>query len=283
MVLSKGRIIALMAGCAVCVAAFQGYLVLSRGAEDHTGPEITFGAQQIRVSVKDAESALLNGVNAWDDRDGDVTDLVVVEGVSEISDNHTAKVTYAAFDAAGNVTRAQREVVYSDYRSPRFKLSQPLVFQSGASFDVFKYIHAEDVVDGSLDSRIKATMVGGDTAITAEGLHQVAFRVTNSMGDTVNLTLPVEVYPSGLYRGTVSLRENLVYLNVGSTFEPMDYLQQYQVGGETYTFFDGAYGMNVTIAGDQVDTSVPGVYSVSYTVSDGVNTGYTRLTVIVEE
>lgn len=283
MVLSKGRIIALMAGCAVCVAAFQGYLVLSRGAEDHKGPEITFDAQQIQVSVKDAETALLHGVTAWDDRDGDVTGLVVVESVSDITDRNTAKVTYAAFDAAGNVTRSQREVVYSDYRSPRFQLSQPLVFQSGSSFDVFKYVHAEDVLDGSLDSRIKATLVGGDTAITAEGLHQVEFRVTNSMGDTVNLALPVEVYPTGLYRGTVLLRENLVYLNAESTFEPMDYLQQYQVGGETYTYFDGSYGIQVTIAGDQVDTSVPGVYSVSYTVSDGVNTGYTRLTVVVEE
>lgn len=283
MVLSKGRIIALMAGCAVCVAAFQGYLVLSRGAEDHKGPEITFDAQQIQVSVKDAETALLHGVTAWDDRDGDVTGLVVVESVSDITDRNTAKVTYAAFDTAGNVTRAQREVEYSDYRSPRFQLSQPLVFQSGSSFDVFKYIHAEDVLDGSLDSRIKATLVGGDTAITAEGIHQVEFRVTNSMGDTVNLALPVEVYPTGLYRGSVLLRENLVYLNAGSTFEPMDYLQQYQVGGETYTYFDGTYGIQVTIAGDQVDTSVPGVYSVSYTVSDGVNTGYTRLTVVVEE
>lgn len=283
MALTKGGIIALVAGCAVCVAAFQGYLALSRSAQDHIGPEITFDSQQIQVSVKDSEDALLKGVTAMDDRDGDVTNLVVVEGISKISSDHTVKVTYAAFDAAGNVTKAQREVSYSDYRSPRFQLSQPLVFQSGSSFDVFGYIHAEDLVDGSLDNRIKATLVGGDSAITAEGMHQVEFRVTNSMGDAVSLTLPVEVCPSGVYRGTVTLRENLVYLKVGSTFEPMDYLQQYQVGESTYTYFDGAYDISVTIGGDMVDTSVPGVYSVSYTVSDGVNTGYTRLTVVVEE
>lgn len=282
MVLSKGGIIALVAGCAVCVAAFQGYLALSNSTQDHTGPEITFESQQIQVSVKDSENALLKGVTAWDDRDGDVTGLVVVEGVSNISANHVAKVTYAAFDAAGNVTKAQREVSYSDYKSPRFQLSKPLAFQSGTSFDVFQYIHAEDVIDGSLDSRIKATLVGGDSAITAEGLHKVEFRVTNSMGDTSSLTIPVEVYPSGLYRGIVSLRENLVYLSKGSAFEPMDYLQQYQVGSTVYTYSEETDDISVNIDGDQVDTSTPGVYSVSYTVTDGINTGYTRLTVVVE-
>lgn len=282
MVLSKGRIIALMAGCAVCVVAFQGYLFFSRSTQDRTGPEITFDSQQIRVSVKDSEGALLSGVTAWDDKDGDVTSLVVVEGISDLAADHTAKVTYAAFDAAGNVTKAQREVVYSDYRSPKFRLSQPLVFQSGTSFDLFQCVHAEDVLDGSLDSRIKATLVEGNTAVSAEGVHKVEFRVTNSMGETVNLTMPVEVYPAGQYQGVISLRENLVYLGAGSTFEPMDYLQKYQVGETAYTYFDGTYGIRVTIGGDQVDTSVPGVYSVSYTVSDGENTGYTRLIVVVE-
>lgn len=280
--MSKGGIIAILAGCVVCVAAFQGYLALSRSTQDHTGPDITFASQRIQVSVKDSEDALLKGVTAWDDQDGDVTNLIVVEGVSNISSDHVAKVTYAAFDAAGNVTKSQREVGYSDYRSPRFQLSRPLVFQSGASFDVFQYIHADDVIDGSLDNRIKATLVEGESAITAEGLHKVEFRVTNSMGDTSSLTLPVEVYPSGLYRGTLSLKENLVYLSKDSTFEPMDYLQQYQVGETVYTEFDGADGVSVTLDGDQVDPSTPGVYSVSYTVTDGVNTGYTRLTVVVE-
>lgn len=282
MVLSKGRIIALLAGCAVCVVAFQGYLFVSRSAEDHTGPQITFDKQQIRVSVKDSETALLGGVTAWDDKDGDVTSSVVVEGVSDLTADHIAKVTYAAFDEAGNVTKTQREVVYSDYKSPKFKLSKPLVFQSGTSFDLFRCIHAEDALDGSLDSRIKATLVEGDTVVSAEGIHKVAFRVTNSMGETVNLTVPVEVYPAGQYQGTVSLRENLVYLSAGSTFEPMDYLQSYQVGETIYTFFDGTAGISVTVGGDQVDTSTPGVYSVSYTVTDGVNTGYTRLIVVVE-
>ena len=274
MVLSKGRIIALLAGCAVCVVAFQGYLFVSRSAEDHTGPQITFDKQQIRVSVKDSETALLGGVTAWDDKDGDVTSSVVVEGVSDLTADHIAKVTYAAFDEAGNVTKA--------HKSPKFKLSKPLVFQSGTSFDLFRCIHAEDALDGSLDSRIKATLVEGDTVVSAEGIHKVAFRVTNSMGETVNLTVPVEVYPAGQYQGTVSLRENLVYLSAGSTFEPMDYLQSYQEGETIYTFFDGTAGISVTVGGDQVDTSTPGVYSVSYTVTDGVNTGYTRLIVVVE-
>ena len=93
---------------ALCCVAFAVYFVLSRQAVDHTAPEISFLNEEIEVSVGATETELLSGVTARDARDGDVTGSLVVEGVSVLEPDHTAEVTYAAFDKAGNVAKARR-------------------------------------------------------------------------------------------------------------------------------------------------------------------------------
>lgn len=267
---------------ALCSIAFAAYFVLSRQAVDHTAPEISFLNEEIEVSVGVTEAELLSGVTARDSRDGDVTGSLVVEGISELAQDHTATVTYAAFDKAGNVAKARRTLRYTDYESPRFSLSTPLVFRSGTSFNVLNYVGAVDVIDGTLDDRVKATLVSRDSSITAEGVHQVEFRVTNSMNDTVYLTVPVEVYPSAAYNATVELSENLVYLEKGARFDPNSYLKTLRVSGDLIDLKSYSDKVSVTTSSD-VSTGTPGTYSVAYTVKYGGYTGYTRLIVVVEE
>lgn len=267
---------------ALCCIAFAAYFVLSRQAVDHTAPEISFLNEEIEVSVSVTEAELLSGVTARDSRDGDVTGSLVVEGISELAQDHTATVTYAAFDKAGNVAKARRTLRYTDYESPRFSLSAPLVFRSGTSFNVLNYVGAVDVIDGTLDDRVKATLVSRDSSITAEGVHQVEFRVTNSMNDTVYLTVPVEVYPSAAYNATVELSENLVYLEKGARFDPNSYLKTLRVSGDLIDLKSYSDKVSVTTSSD-VSTGTPGTYSVAYTVKYGGYTGYTRLIVVVEE
>ena len=267
---------------ALCCIAFAAYFVLSRQAVDHTAPEISFLNEEIEVSVSVTEAELLSGVTARDSRDGDVTGSLVVEGISELAQDHTATVTYAAFDKAGNVAKARRTLRYTDYESPRFSLSAPLGFRSGTSFNVLNYVGAVDVIDGTLDDRVKATLVSRDSSITAEGVHQVEFRVTNSMNDTVYLTVPVEVYPSAAYNATVELSENLVYLEKGARFDPNSYLKTLRVSGDLIDLKSYSDKVSVTTSSD-VSTGTPGTYSVAYTVKYGGYTGYTRLIVVVEE
>lgn len=266
----------------LCCAGFGAYWFFKTQTTDNTPPEISFPAGELEISVSASEAELLNGVTAYDSRDGDVTGWIVVESVSGLSSDQLATVTYAAFDRAGNVAKAQRTLRYTDYQSPRFSLSAPLIFRSGKSFDVFDYVVAEDVVDGTLDSQIKATIVSGETSITSEGIHEVEFRVTNSMRDTVYMTVPVEVYPAGLYNATVVLSDYLVYVKQGSSFDSASYLRTFQMGAQSISL-SGSQG-DVTVSYDSdVNTSVPGTYSVTYTVKSGTYTGYTRLIVIVEE
>lgn len=266
----------------LCCIGFAGYRLVSRQRVDHTPPEITVPPEELQISVRADQNALLDGVTAWDDRDGDVTAYLVVEGISAVVGDQRAEVTYAAFDQAGNVAKCRRTLHYTDYQSPRFTLSQPLVFRSGRSFDVFDYVGAEDTLDGSLNDRIKATLVAGETSISEVGIHMVKFRVTNSMGDTAYLTVPVEVYAAAEYNAALELTEPLVYLQKGDAFRAEDYLRTLKIGTREIVLNGTPEGVKVEIDSD-VNTQEPGCYSVSYTVSSETWTGHTRLIVVVEE
>lgn len=272
----------LMVITALCCLGFAAYLFSSRQIVDSTPPRISFASDTLQVSVSASDAELMAGVTAWDDQDGDVTASILVEGIAGLSSDQFATITYAAFDQAGNVAKAQRTLQYTDYHSPRFSLSAPLVFRSGSSFNLLNYIGAEDVVDGVLDDRIKATLVSTESALTEEGTHEVQFRVTNSMKDTAYLTVPVDIYPAGMYNATVTLSDYLVYVEQDSRFDYLDYLESFQKGAEKILLKDSSSNVSVSCDSD-VNTNVPGTYRVTYTVKSGSYTGYTRMIVVVEE
>lgn len=273
---------ALLVITVLCCLGFAAYLVYTRQIADNTPPEISFTSDLLEVSVEASEDDLLAGVSALDAKDGDVTNSILVEGISGLSSDQLAIVTYAAFDKAGNVAKSQRTLRYTDYHSPRFSLSAPLIFRSGSSFDLLKFISAEDVMDGILDNRIKATLVRGEGALNEEGIYEVEFRVTNSMRDTAYLTVPVEIYPVGLYNATVTLTDYLIYVQPGDLFDYNDYLDTLQVGTETISLSSIPSDVSVSYNSD-VNLNTPGTYSVTYTLKKGSYTGYTRLIVVVEE
>lgn len=268
----------------LCAALFFGYYLNLQQERDHTAPEIFMETDVISVSVYAQQDCLLDGVTAWDDRDGDVTEFLVVEGVSAIGEDHSATVTYAAFDQAGNVTKAERVVSYTDYEGPKFDFTVPLVFRSGYVIDMQDYVTASDPMDGDLTDKIKAALSGDKGgSLSTVGTHQVELRVTNSMGDTARLTVPVEVYESTQYNATVNLTKGLVYLEKGSSFRAGAYLESLYAGYQTVSPTQLiAAGADISIQSD-VQSNVPGTYSVTYTVTYGSYTGFTRLIVVVED
>lgn len=252
---------------------------------DTVAPEITVSGETLEVSVTDGKDALLQGVAAVDDRDGDVTASVIVEGISSISDANEVTVTYAAFDRSGNVAKTRRTVRYTDYEPLRFTLNRPLVFASGSSFNVLAAIQAEDMVDGDISYRIKAISMD-ETSVSTAGNHSVRFQVTNSMGDTVELTLPVEVYTER-YNAQLTLNSYLVYLHTGDDFDYTDYLDTFTVREDTI-HLNGRVPAGVVLRTmGYVDTDTPGVYALSLTMTQEQGNleyvGYTRLIVVVEE
>lgn len=277
---------------AACVALYFGYRTVDNLRTDTTAPEITFSEEALAVSVADPKDALLQGVTAKDDRDGDVSASVVVERVRLTDPDGTILVRYAAFDRAGNVVKAEREARYTDYESPRFSLSAPLLFAASTNLEILDLISATDAVDGNIRHRIRATSLDGKS-LSAKGSHEVEFRVTNSVGDTVRLALPVEIYSAEAYDMDVTLTDYLVYLESGSSFSAKRYLSSVTRNRETVSLRGGTpEHYAVKIDGD-VDTRTPGVYAVDYTVTytvanernpedSQIYTGCTRLIVVVE-
>ena len=275
----------------LCLAVFFGYRAVKRLSADTKAPKIDISAGTDRISVQAAADVLLQGITAKDETDGDVTASLVVEDIRLLDSDGNAVVSYAAFDRAGNVAKANRQVKYSDYESPRFSLDRPLLFVQNASLNVLDCIRATDVFDGDITRRIRATLLTENMAASI-GTHEVGLRVTNSMGDTVVLELPVEIYSAGTYQGSLSLTEYLIYLPVGTAFHPDDYLDRFTMGLETISLKNGVpKDFTLQISGT-VDTKNPGVYSVGYTFTQCDTedreesrpySGYSKLIVVVED
>lgn len=266
----------------ICCGGFAAYQILWTQAYDRDPPQITMDSDELTLSVSDPESALLQGVTATDPQDGDVTDSLVVESVRGVVAEQEFTVTYAAFDDAGNVAKAQRTVHYSDYVSPKFQLTGALLFRSGTSPDIFSVLEAEDVVDGDLTDRIKATLTSGNQQISEPGEYTVEFRVTNSLGDTSYFEAPIRVVAAEGAAAEVKLTEYLVYVTKGDKFQPKEYLDTMKAGSETVAL--GRYNADVFIDVDSnVDTDTPGTYWVDYTITYGNYTGQSRLIVVVED
>lgn len=265
----------------VCLGAFFGYLAFDRIRTDTKAPEISVPEANAAVSVFDPESALLAGVTAKDNRDGDVTDSLVVENIKLTAPDGAIRVSIAAFDGSGNVAKTQREMQYADYMRPTFILEAPLNFVQNTTFEVLDVIGATDALDGDISHRVRATSLT-DSAIATLGTHDVEFTVTNSLGDTVKLILPVEIYPAGTYSAKLELTDYLIYLPRGSAFNARSYLSEFSAGTQKTDLTRGVPADLTLEIDGTVNTQKEGVYSVGYTVSSTYYTAYSRLIVVVE-
>ena len=277
----------LMGVLAVAVGLFSAYQIWIHNNLDTTGPVIMVEEKMLEISVEDTQEALMQGITAIDDRDGDVTGRMLVESIYGITEDNVTTVTYAAFDRAGNVSKLQRQVRYKDYESPKFELYGSLCFPGGSGFDVLECVGARDVIEDDIRRRVRATLISNTKTINNIGSHVVRFQVTNSLGDTTQADIPVEVYDPEWYTAFVELREYLVYLKVGDSFDPASYLKTFQVRGDNIDVSRRIPDDVYCSIESTVSTRRPGVYTVAYDLSKNVNlmtfSGKAVLVVIVEE
>lgn len=222
-------ILALLALSLVLLGVSSGIRLL---AKDRTLPVIECAQQELRVSVAEGKEALLQGVTASDSRDGDLTDSIVVEQITGTGTPGKVTVTYAVADSDHHVASCQRTVVYTDYVSPRFSLSLPLIYEVGDSLQVRDRLGASDMIDGSLTDRVKLNTSSLSTSYV--GAFPITMEVTNSLGDTATLTLDVEVQEDHVY-GTpeIQLNRYLVYIDAVDEFDAAAYIDDV-TDGEDY-------------------------------------------------
>lgn len=242
------------------------YLLYAMVISDSEPPEVVCNSDKITVSVTATDEELLAGVTASDNRDGNVTDSVVIESMSAFAGNERI-VVYAAVDKMGNVGRAQRALEYTDYEAPTFGLEAPLRFPVGISPDLGQNVTASSTLDGDLTDKVKYSLNSG-IDVSSVGTYEVNFRVSDSTGTISYLPVTVELYDPIEERETVELSEYLVYLEQGDDFDADDYYEDASISG------------HLDIDSD-VDTDEEGIYEVDYTVYDGDSIGKSRLIVVV--
>lgn len=259
------------------------YSIHKSVADGGQPPEILFDKDQIDVAANAGDEELLQGVTALDKEDGDVTDSLMVETVSRFVEKDTVTVTYVAYDSQRHVARSSRSVHYTDYTPPRFTMSGPMLFVEKNVSDMLDSVGARDKIDGDISLKVHASFEDTASALSSVGTHTVTLSVTNSLGDTVRLDVPVKVVEDSPRSDSIPLKTYLVYLKHGDAFDPRSYLAdedqaKAQAGGTE----DRAEDNPLRISSG-VNTAAPGVYTVDYAlVRNETTTAQTRLIVVVE-
>ena len=280
--------------CIVCVLMYWGYNYYDAKSTDTNGPVIEMESEEISVSIEDGREALLQGITATDEKDGDVTDSVVIESVSRFI-NDRKVVTYAAFDRDRNVGKATREVVYTDYTSPKFSSKSGFRFPTGTT-SVLSDLKAKDCIDGDITSQIKVSP-GFYLNATEPGLYKFQYQVANESGDVEYLPVTVELYdPSDIALvPQIYLSKYIVYTSVGKKVDAARSLDHVTIGAGDYQFGDtSTYSSQyptaggtltksqITVDDSKVDYDTPGTYEVTYRMKvNDENIGTNRLIVVV--
>lgn len=238
-------------------------------------PTLTCDAETIEISVADGPEALMQGLSAQDAQDGDLTGRILLASKSFFLEPGVFEAEYVVFDSHKNSQTLTRRVVYTDYTSPRFFLSEPLVFTRGENIRYLNYITAQDVLDGDLTDKIK--VIASDVSNYTAGAYPVLLEVANSFGDTVQLELIIMVEEPNRESITIELSEQLTYIPFGGSFDPYEMIQ-------SVTDSDGfrLSKTAVQVLGT-VDTQTPGCYQLVFTCEQDGHEGIRYLTVVVEK
>lgn len=235
-------------------------------------PTITCDSELIEVSVTAEDALLLSGVTAADKQDGNLTDRVLIQGISKLITENTAKITYIVFDSHGNAASCSRMIRYTDYSKPRFAISKPLIYTDGQEIKLLDRLAVTDALDGNITSSIRVSSL---SATTDPEVQTVTLQVTNSMGDTARLSLPVVIYSGTVVRPDVILSDYLIYVNRDTSFNAKEYL----VAVDTPIGSGDTANVQIT---NTVDMSNPGTYYVYYRYPYSVTSGLSVLTVVVQ-
>ena len=101
--MKKGIVAGLIVLCVALGAGTAAVVV----TDDRKGPEIELPADGDVTYEEGSDTApLLEGVTATDEKDGDVTDSLMIENIFPNDDHTSASVVYAAKDSHNNVSKA---------------------------------------------------------------------------------------------------------------------------------------------------------------------------------
>lgn len=247
---------------------------------DKQPPTINYNDNLI-TTVNASNEELLKGVSAYDEVDGDVSNSLIIENISKISDDHKVNITYAAYDKSNNVAKMTRIVEYQDYQLPHFKLNKPLIFTSLKNTNLLNAIEAFDVNGSDISNKIRMQYQQNPYEIETTNItYPIIFTVSDKLAGTKEITLNVDLIANAKDYNNVEvvLKDYLIYVKKGTEINLTSYLDKiiYQDEEQKINY------KNLEIT-NTFDTTKEGVYDVyfNYTLKDNLS-GYSKLVVVVE-
>lgn len=269
------RFIVLIAFVFVTIASATVF-ISEKVRTDRTIPVITVNGEIIDVSLKATDEELLVGVTAYDEKDKDLTDKIIIESISRFTEKGVSKVIYAVCDSDNNVAKATRLIRFAGYESPKFFVEGNLCFSLYEYIDITGLIGARDSLEGNISRNIIVTSENYSSSIA--GAFSIDVTVTNSKGDTSSIKLPLIVEDRPLSVPTIELSEYLIYVKKGEKINFASYVVDALDLNET------SLKGSVTVESNLVDINTPGTYNVHYYVTDANGLrGHSVMTVIVGE
>lgn len=194
----------LLLAAELLIAAVCLWLIFNR---DTGGPVIQIDPSVQALYSADNQESLLNGVTAYDEKDGDVTDSIIIKGIIERTDGKVL-VSYAAKDKDNNVTVETRlmdkgteeetQVQNANEEAPLGEIpviilkTNEVTIKAGSPFSPIDYV--EQAIDDK-DDAWKRIQVTGSYDINSVGTYTITYMVTDSDGNSsepVSLILTVE-------------------------------------------------------------------------------------------
>lgn len=254
-------------------AAFSFIYVREKITTDKTIPQIKVEGEILEVSLKATDEELLKGISAYDEKDGDLTDEIIIESVSRFVEKGVSKVTYAVCDSDNNISSATRKIRYKGYESPEFSLNRALCYSVYETPKLASVISATDSLVGDITSDIILT--SEDYTKSVSGVFTITAKVTTEKGDTASIDLPLIVEDRSEAAPEIKLKKYLVYVDKGDKIDFEKYLVE-ATDSEDRDITD-----DVTFE-TKINMKKSGTYLVHYYAQDrNDNKGHTVLTVVV--
>lgn len=266
--------IAVAVATVLTLAVFGVVFVRERYFSDKTIPKISVDSETLDVVATSTDADLLRGVTAFDEKDGDLTDKLLVESVGMFTKIGYCKVTYAVCDSDNHVVTAQRQIHYTDYTAPKFTMSAPLLFSAYGSLNIVGIVGAQDCLDGDISQNV--IIYSPDYETGQVGTFSIQATVKNSKGDSAEIVLPMLVEKRSGNAPQIELTDYLIYLPKGSMPDWNSYIAE----TTDHTGMEGKLDFEIET---DFNTRREGIYSVDYFGTDETGyVGHTRLLVVVE-
>ncbi len=254
---------------AVAITLFRGYLFITKSDIDE-GPIITCEQKVFELKCGQDTNELLKYVSAYDKQDGNIKNIFV-ENYYYIYKKNKSKVTFVAIDSDSNITKCEREIIYTDYTPPVLSMNSSGIFVYTKAVDLAGLFTAEDKFEGDISKRIK--IISESYEEGTAGAFPMKAKVSNAYGDTTEIKFNIYLL-SEPFDKHIDLSQYIVYLSKNQ--EKPDFKSYISDCSDSIE--------KVTIDDSNLNLNKKGSYEVYYRIGSEQNAeAFNRLIVVVGE